>query len=79
MKKENLYTEAEACRNTLLLEFYAMEERIKNAATADDYIDLIRRTGMLAETMAKVLAKMSASGETLKPIDGKTLNWIKKM
>ncbi len=79
MEKKNPYSEAEACRNTLMLECYGMEERIKNAATAADYIDLIRRTGMLAETMAKVLAKMSESGETLKPIDGKTLNWIKKM
>jgi len=79
MKKENLYTEAEASRNTLMLEFYGMEERITKAATAADYIDLIRRTGMLAESMAKVLAKMSESGETLKPVDGKTLNWIKKM
>ncbi len=79
MEKKNPYTEAEASRNTLMLEFYGMEDRIKKAATAADYIDLIRRTGMLAETMAKVLAKMSESGETLKPIDGKTLNWIKKM
>ena len=79
MEKQNPYTDAEACRNTLMLEFYGMEERIKNAATAADYIDLIRRTGMLAESMAKVLAKMSESGETLKPIDGKTMNWIKKM
>ena len=79
MEKKNPYTEAEASRNTLMLEFYAMEDRIKKAATAADYIDLIRRTGMLAESMAKVLAKMSASGETLNPIDGKTLSWIKKM
>lgn len=79
MEKKNTYTEAEACRNTLMLEFYGMEDRIKKAATAADYIDLIRRTGMLAESMAKVLAKMSASGETLKPIDGKTMSWIKKM
>ncbi len=79
MEKQNPYTEAEACRNTLMLEFYAMENRIKKAATTADYIDLIRRTGMLTESMAKVLAKMSASGETLKPIDGETLNWIKKM
>ena len=79
MEKQNPYTDAEACRNTLMLEFYGMEERIKNAATAADYIDLIRRTGMLAESMAKVIAKMAASGETLKPVDGKTMNWIKKM
>lgn len=79
MEQKTPFTEAEACRNSLLITLYGLEERIKNAKTAADYIDLIRRTGMLAEFMAQVLAKMSASGETLKPIDGKTLNWIKKM
>lgn len=79
MKKENMYTDAEAHRNSLLMTFYGLEERIKNAKNVADYSDLIRRTGALAENMAKVLGAMAASGETLKPVDDKTVGWIKKM
>ena len=79
MEQKTQFTEAEACRNSLLITLYGLEERIKNAKNAADYIDLIRRSGMLAEFMAQVLAKMSASGETLNPIDDKTVEWIKKM
>ena len=79
MEQKTQFTEAEACRNSLLITLYGLEERIKNAKNAADYIDLIRRSGMLAEFMAQVLAKMSASGETLNPIDDKTVDWIKKM
>ena len=56
-----------------------MEDRIKKSKTAADYIDLIRQTGMLAEAMANVLAKLAENSETLKPIDSKTLDWIKKI
>ncbi len=74
-----MFTEAEAHRNTLMINFYGLESFIENAKTTDDYIDLIRRTGMLAESMANVLAKMAANNETLKPIDGKTIDWVKKI
>lgn len=79
MEKKNMYTEAEAYRNTLMLNLHGLESYIKKAKTAADYVDLIRRTGMLAESMANVLGKLAASGETLKPIDDKTLDWLKKM
>ena len=58
---------------------YGLDDRIKKSKTAADYIDLIRRTGMLAEAMANVLAKLAENSETLKPIDSKTLDWIKKI
>lgn len=76
---KNLFTEAEAQRNTLLLTFYGLESYIKKAKNEADYIDLIRRTGMLAEAMAGVLAKMAANNETLKPLDDKNIDWIKTM
>ena len=80
MKRDNnknmLITDAESYRNTMMLAFYGLEDRIKKSKTAADYIDLIRRTGMLAEAMANVLAE---NNETLKPIDSKTLDWIKKI
>lgn len=76
---KNLFTEAEAQRNTLLLTFYGLESQIKAAKTTADYVDLIRRTGMLAEAMANVLTKMAANNETLKPVDDKNIDWIKKM
>ena len=56
MKRDNnknmLITDAESYRNTMMLAFYGLEDRIKKSKTAADYIDLIRRTGMLAEAMA---------------------------
>lgn len=79
MEKKNMFTDAEAARNSLMMTFYGLESYIKSAKTTADYVDLIRRTGMLTEAMAKVLAKMAESGETLNPMDGKTLDWIKKM
>ena len=83
MKRDNnknmLITDAESCRNTMMLAFYGLEDRIKKSKTAADYIDLIRRTGMLAEAMANVLANLAENNETLKPIDSKTLDWIKKI
>ena len=79
MKKENMYTDAEAYRNSLLMTIYGMEERIKNAKNIADYTDLIRRTGTLAENMAKVIGAMAASGETLEPIDDKTAGWLKNI
>ena len=83
MKRDNnknmLITDAESYRNTMMLAFYGLEDRIKKSKTAADYIDLIRRTGMLAEAMANVLAKLAENNETLKPIDSKTLDWIKKI
>ena len=83
MKRDNnknmLITDAESYRNTMMLAFYGLEDRIKKSKTAADYIDLIRRTGMLAEAMANVLAKLAENNEILKPIDSKTLDWIKKI
>ncbi len=79
MKEKNIYTDAEAHRNTLMLEFYGLEEYIKNAKTTEDYIDLIRRASGLSETMARVLTELAKANETLKPIDNKTMSWIKKM
>ena len=71
MKRDNnknmLITDAESYRNTMMLAFYGLEDRIKKSKTAADYIDLIRRTGMLAEAMANVLAKLAENNETLKP------------
>ncbi len=77
-KQKSPYTDTEAARNTLMLTFYGLEGYIKKAKTTADYIDLIRRTGMLAERMGAVLAKMAESGETLKPMDANTIDWIKK-
>ena len=76
---KNMLTDAESYRNTMMLAFYGLEDRIKKSKTAADYIDLIRRTGLLAEAMANVLAKLAENNETLKPIDSKTLDWIKKI
>lgn len=79
MEKKIEITEAEARRNTLMLTFYGLESYIKNAKTPADYIDLIQRTGMLAEAMAHVLEKMVKNNETLKPLDSKMLDWLKKV
>ncbi|MFI3265518.1 MAG: hypothetical protein R3Y15_00010 [Rikenellaceae bacterium] len=79
MKTQSPYTDAEAHRNTLMLELYGLEGMIKAAKTTTDYVDLIRRTGMLAETMANVLTELAKTGESLKPIDKKTADWLKKM
>lgn len=78
MEQKKMYTEAEACRNTLMLTFYGLESYIKKAQTTADYIDLIRRTGMLAESMAKVLEELAKSHETLTKMDAKDIMWLKK-
>ena len=78
MEKKPMFTEAEAQRNSLMLTLFGLENRIKTAKTTADYIDLIRRTGTLAEFMARVIEKLAVSGETLKPMDEKTKQWIRK-
>ena len=67
---KNMLTDAESYRNTMMLAFYGLEDRIKKSKTAADYIE---------EAMANVLAKLAENNETLKPIDSKTLDWIKKI
>ena len=82
MKRDNnknmLITDAESYRNTMMLAFYGLEDRIKKSKTAADYIDLIRRTGMLAEAMANVLAKTGENNETLNRLTAKRSTGSKK-
>lgn len=77
--KDFTTSKAAAYRNTLLMCLCGLEQGVKNAKNAEDYIALIERTGTLAECMAKVLAALIANKETLEPVDEKSVSWIKKL
>lgn len=69
---------AEGYRNATLICLGGIEKCIKTAKDVDDFIDLIRRTGMLAERMACCVKALAESNEKLKPLDDDEVKWIRR-